>query len=145
MYKRQACNKDKFTTAPQIKFEEFTYNVADNTVSYQDAPKAIFRVTDKEGDIGFIPEKDTSMIYIYNPIGNKMDSTLLFPDISSQTTKNFEATVEINLFSVLLGNDSLGLRPRPFVDTLRFEVYIKDFAGNKSNVETTGPILFTTL
>ena len=140
-----ACNKDKFTTAPQLKFEEFTYNVADNTVSYANAPKAIFKITDKEGDIGYIPNKDTSMIYIFNPVGNKLDSTLLFPDISTQAGKNFEADIEINLFSVLLGNDSMGFRPRPFVDTLRFEVYVKDFAGNKSNVETTGPLIFTTL
>jgi hypothetical protein len=35
--------------------------------------------------------------------------------------------------------------PRPYTDTLYFEVFVKDFAGNKSNViRTTAPFYYVT-
>ncbi len=41
--------------------------------------------------------------------------------------------VNVLLRSVLVNSG----RPRPFVDTLYFEVYVTDFAKNKSNVIKT--------
>jgi hypothetical protein len=81
-----------------------------------------------------------------------MDSFELPSNISSIATANFKADVDIDLTNKgALPTGGRGVmasstgRPRPFTDTLYFEVYVKDFAKNKSNViKTSDPLLFIT-
>jgi hypothetical protein len=87
--------------------------------------------------LGFKTGKDTSYVYIKNLLINRIDSFVM-PDIQSVTTKNFQAEIRINVFDVLRGST----RPRPKVDTLVYEIYIADFAKNKSNKVTTAPIYY---
>jgi hypothetical protein len=94
-------------------------------------------VTDGNGDLGFNEGKDTSMIFVKNITTARLDSFIL-PDLSSVAGKNFEADIEVSLFNVL----GASTRPRPKVDTLYFEVYVTDFAKNKSNVIVSGDPLF---
>ena len=66
----------------------------------------------------------------------KIDS-LKFPQLTNLDTKNLNVDVSVMIRSVLANSG----RPKPFVDTLYFEVYVKDFAKNKSNVIiTTKPV-----
>ena len=138
-----SCGKDKYTSEPQIKFKSVSPNRVNSGVTNVDndlIPLITLNVTDAEGDLGFKTGKDTSYIYIKNLLVNRLDSFAL-PDIESVTTKNFQADIRINTFEVLRGST----RPRPKVDTLYFEIYIKDFAKHKSNVITTGdPIYYVT-
>ena len=137
-----ACKKDKFTTVPQIKFKSVSPNAflsggTDRTL----APILTISVTDAEGDLGFINGKDTSFIYLKNLLTNFVDSSLYLPNINTAAKKDFKGDIAINLFSVLGGSN----RPRPKTDTLYFEVYIKDFAKNKSNViKTSDPVFYIT-
>jgi hypothetical protein len=131
-----ACNKDKFTTAPQIKFKTIDPQVMPSSftsVQQASAPKLVITVTDAEGDLGFINGEDTSKIFIKNLRINKLDS-LVLPDIQRVAGKRFEADISVNLFRYM-GGCSAG--PRPRIDSSFFEVYVVDFAKNKSNVIRT--------
>jgi hypothetical protein len=139
-----ACKKDKFTTVPQIKFKSVKPNawLSVNTIIQKEiAPVLTISVTDAEGDLGLNAGKDTSLVYIKNLVTNKTDSSFLLPDIQSSAKSNFQGDIAINLFSVMAGKPGVTTRPR--VDTLYFEVYIKDFAKNKSNViKTDDPVFY---
>ena len=134
-----SCSKDKYTTAPQIKFVSVSPNRVPSGVMLgsPEIPIITLSVTDSEGDLGFKTGKDTSYVYIKNLLINRLDSFVM-PDIQSVTTKNFQAEIRINVFDVLRGSS----RPRPKVDTLVYEIYIADFAKNKSNKVTTAPVYY---
>ena len=137
------CKKDKFTTAPQIRFLSVDPNYARSDLTPSQsylAPKITLEITDAEGDFGYRENTDTSLVYLKNLKTDLLDS-LIFPDIRLSGTKNFKAEIEVNLFKTLRC-----LIPGPRVDTLYYEVYITDFAGNKSNVITTDqPVFFECL
>ena len=137
-----SCGKDKYTTAPQIKYKSISPNIvrSDVIIGSPDVPVIALNVTDAEGDLGFKNGSDTSYIFIRNLLINRLDSFRL-PDIQSVATKNFQSDILINTFDILRGTS----RPRPKVDTLYFEIYITDFQKNKSNVIKTGdPIYYVT-
>ncbi len=125
-----ACKKDKFTTAPQISFKSISPNVVDNIST---TPILTIHVTDAEGDLGLVG-KDTAFIYMKNLLTNTFDS-VRFPNLQAVAKSNFKADVDIDIAKVLrcksLPNGAL------HTDTLYFQVYIKDFAKNKSNVIVT--------
>lgn len=134
-----ACKKDKFTTAPQIKFKSISPAVVDVRANVPD-PVLTINITDAEGDIG-ITSKDTAFVYMRNLLTNDFDS-LPFPDLQTAAKSNFEADVDITTTKVFK------CKSRPgnvlHTDTLYFEVYVKDFAKNKSNViRTDKPVYFT--
>lgn len=130
-----ACNKDKFTTAPQITYKSIEPDYYfTNIASGQVMPVLTLEFTDSEGDLGF-NGTDTSKIFIKNLLTGKIDSSLKLPDLSAVSGKNFKGEIEISLNTNIILEGSL--RPRPKTDTLYYEVYIQDFAKNKSNVITT--------
>lgn len=137
------CGKDKFTTAPQLKFKSVSPNIVSRGViiGSPNIPTITLTVTDSEGDLGFKTKTDTSYIYIRNLLINRLDSFFL-PDIESVTTKNFQADIRINVFDILRGSSPAP--PRGKADTLRYEMYVVDFAKNKSNIITTDPIYYVT-
>ena len=133
-----ACKKDKFTTAPQISYESINPNVVMSNLPFQAMPVLTLKVTDAEGDLG-LTATDTARIFIKNLLTGKTDSTLIFPDLSGATSKNFKGDIEITLNTSLILEGSS--RPNPKTDTLYYEVYIKDFAKNKSNtIATQNPV-----
>ena len=139
-----SCNKDKYTTAPQIKFKsvspDYIESINLTSLNKESAPKLTLEITDAEGDIGFIQGKDTSMVYLTNLSSGNLDSFYL-PDIKTASVKNFIGDVIINLFGALDCGS-----PRPRTDTTYYEVYIKDFGKNKSNViKTDKPVYYRCL
>ncbi len=137
-----ACSKNKFTTAPQITFKSLKPNTLSGNIPItgQILPVLTFTVTDLEGDLGKQAGKDTAFIYIKNLLANKSDS-FRFPDLTNATMKDFQADVDVTLNTNNLLQASN--RPSPKTDTLFYEVYVKDFAKNKSNtIVTTTPLYF---
>lgn len=136
-----SCGKDKYTSVPQIAFKSVKPNAVSSGViiGSPEIPVITINVTDAEGDLGFKTGVDTSYIFIKNLLINRLDSFFL-PDLSTVVTKNYQSDILINTFDILRGSN----RQRPKIDTLRFEIYIKDFAKNKSNVITTDPIYYFT-
>lgn len=138
-----SCSKDKFTTEPQIKFEKISpnsFSSSFNQLYKNSAPKLTFKLTDEEGDVGIKNDTVYSKVFVKNLNTNDIDS-MKFPSLGSYTAKRFEGEVTINLFD-FLSCASGGVRPR--TDTTYFEVYVTDFANNKSNVlKTSDPVYYT--
>lgn len=137
-----ACSKNKFTTAPQITFKSLKPNRLSGNIPItgQNLPVLTFTVTDLEGDLGAKAGVDTAYIYIRNLLVNKSDS-FRFPDLTNASMKDFQADVDVTLNTNNLLQASN--RPAPKTDTLFFEVYVKDFAKNKSNtIVTNTPLYF---
>jgi hypothetical protein len=123
-----ACKKDKFTTVPQISFKSVKPNAYQQGLTLDDdLPVMTVNVTDAEGDLGFISGKDTSFIYFKNLRTSKFDSVQL-PNIKQAATKNFQGDISVNM------KQFLGVPNNAKKDTIFFEIYVKDFAKNKSNV-----------
>ncbi|MEO7767489.1 MAG: hypothetical protein ABIS01_08690 [Ferruginibacter sp.] len=134
-----SCGKNKYTSTPQLKFKSISPNRVSSGViiGSSNIPVITLNITDAEGDLGFKTGKDTSKIFIKNLLINRVDSFYL-PDLQSVASKNFQADIRINTFDVLRGSS----RSRPKTDTLVFEIYVQDFAKNKSNVVTTDPLYY---
>lgn len=128
-----SCGKDKYTTAPQIKYKSVNPNVLRSNIpnGQQEVPQLTIQVTDKEGDLGWITGKDSAYVIIKSLINNQVD-TFQMPDISSIVSKNYEADL------LITPKFYRSNRPSPKIDTLYYEIYVTDFAKNKSNVITTG-------
>jgi len=134
-----SCQKDKFTTVPQITFISLTPNEDSSNLSFSQkdlAPKLTIRVRDAEGDMGLNSGFDTSFLYLKN-LSSQYEDTMFFPSLGNSAGKNFDAEIEINLFKAM---DCPG--NRPYIDTTYYEVYITDFAHNKSNTLTTSKPLY---
>ena len=135
-----ACKKDKYTTAPQISYKSLSANLIDTNSLTTPYPSITFSITDAEGDLG-ITANDTAFIYIKSLLTNDFDS-VRFPDLQLAAKNNFKADV-----SVVLPNAVVKCKPIPgggwHTDQLFFEIYVKDFEKNKSNVITTpDPVYF---
>lgn len=130
------CKKDKYTTTPQISYRSIAPDVVGNLSA---SPVITLDITDAEGDIGRTAT-DTAFIYIKNLLVNEFDS-LMFPDLQAATKKNFKAEVEFVVPNSVLKCNSLP-GGTLHTDTVYFEIYVKDFAKNKSNVINTGDPLY---
>lgn len=137
-----SCSKDKFTDIPQLEYKSLDRNQWVGTIiNGQVPPHIILEVTDGNGDLGFIPGKDTSFVFVKNIVTGATDS-IRFPNLEAAAKKNFKAEIEVSLFNVMRRSSST---VRPLFDTFYYEVYIKDFARNKSNVVvTTDPFYLIT-
>jgi hypothetical protein len=148
-----SCKKGNGSAAPVIKFKSITESYISNLSTTQFQPPAILtiKISDDDGDLGFKDGKDTSYVYLKNvsipPF--KIDS-FKFPaslsTLPSSAFKNF-VDVEINL-NASTGNGAAVLYPSGVStrkDTTYFEVFVKDFGKNKSNlIKTDNPIILIT-
>ena len=136
-----SCKKEDFNTVPHIEFLSITPSTWYSDDPSLTGPQLSFKLTDAEGDFGF---QDTSISFVYirleNDTLNPPDS-LAFPDLPISNKSNLSVEVSVDIVSVLPPPNF----PRPFTDTLYFEVFVKDFAGHKSNViKSTSPFYFIT-
>ena len=135
-----SCGKDRFTVEPQIEFKKFKPNIFYSSTTMNQVekqPYIIFELRDGDGDIGFSDE-DTSKIVIKN-VSTGKESQYKFPDFGGKT-KDLQTDMEIGLFDVM-GAIPKTL-PRPYTDTISFEVYVRDHAGHKSNVIHAAPFYY---
>lgn len=136
-----SCKKEEFNTVPHIEFLSITPSTWYSDNPSLTGPQLSFKLTDAEGDFGF---QDTSISFVYirleNDTLNPPDS-LAFPDLPIPNKSNLNVEVSVDIASVLPPPHF----PRPFTDTLHFELYVKDFAGHKSNViKSTSPFYYIT-
>lgn len=133
-----ACNKDKFQTVPQIQFLSLNpteWSRANNNLNA--GPRLSIRLTDAEGDFGGSGNL-RSYIYLRDTASsiNRIDS-FAFPDIPVTNQKNMDIELDFRMIDVLRPASITGF------DTFYFQVYVKDFANNKSNVLAVPPIVLT--
>lgn len=133
-----ACQKDKYSSSPQIKYESVSPNYTISSDPLSATPVVTFSLTDAEGDLG-ITGTDTAYIFIKNVLTGKSDS-IPFPDLTDIVKGNFKADVLAPV------GVALDCRTIPggdvHIDTLYYEIYVKDFAGNLSNTIVTADPTF---
>ncbi len=136
-----SCKKNNSNTAPEIKFESITSAFIKN-LDPTTSPILTISISDAEGDLGFKDGADTSYVFVKN-ISNppfRIDSFKFPESLASVPKNNFKADVDIAVRSLL---PATGSGPRR--DSVYFEVYVKDFAKNKSNViKTDDPLVYIT-
>ncbi|MFO7371222.1 MAG: hypothetical protein R6X09_13240 [Bacteroidales bacterium] len=138
---------EKVGEVPEIEFKSYTPVMVD-TYGIQ-RPGAILAFTFKDGDADFgidrtLENPDTANLYLhpYQKLDGRYDSVdfrtygrwypILRDEKMDRTSGNTTVKGEIQLTIVYF-------LPPPF-DTIRYDFYITDRAGNKSNVETTTDI-----
>ncbi len=140
-----SCGKDKFSSVPQIKFNSIKPGVYISGGTNTDGlpkPFLSIQLTDAEGDFGFEVNKDTSYVYIKNLTIPPFDTDSIPFPLSLVRKSNLDAEVAVDLFNAK-GLVQGTIRPvKPSTDTVFYEVYVKDFAKNKSNVIKTDDPLF---
>ena len=137
-----ACNKDKFTTKPQLEFESFSTDVV--VPGGQLIINLKYR--DKEGDI-------QDSIYVERYALNCTDTLRYFHKIPANVPKIRNAEGELviaysyapdNTY-VQIGDPKCGLNDPPggtkTNDTCIYRFALKDLAGNTSDTITTPPFV----
>lgn len=145
-----SCKKDKYTTAPQISFISLSPDYFNSINLYNSGPVLSLQLTDAEGDLGLKPYEDTCFVYVKNLSVPKITDSvpfyetdsIPFPDLSGiASPKNMNVRMDVELRNIRYSDNP----NRPFTDTIFFEVYVKDFAGNKSNlIKTPTPLYLVT-
>lgn len=137
-----SCNKDGFTSAPQITFKSLSPNVWQYpNLDPTQGPLLSLQLRDAEGDFG---RQDTSVSYVYVKnitIPPFETDSFPFPDLTGINRTNMDVQVDVVLNNIR----NSGNPTRPYTDTIFFEVYVQDFAKNKSNViKTPDPLYLVT-
>ncbi len=131
------CSKDKFNTIPHIEFKSISPNPFVFSLNPSSGTFLTLQLTDAEGDFGF-KGNDSSYVYIKNlTVPPFKSDSLKFPDLSLVKPGKLDVELIVNLDRALEQSSTL-----PHTDTLFFEVYVKDFAKNKSNVLVTPEPLY---
>jgi hypothetical protein len=134
-----ACKKSNGNSAPVISYKSVNPNYLEFSNTNSPPIEVTFGITDEDGDIGFTPGKDTARIYIKNLLKGITDS-LAFPALNGLSGKSFKADVSASMEKVTKckSNTSNSIH----IDTIYYEIYVKDFAKNKSNVIVTADPAF---
>jgi hypothetical protein len=135
-----ACQKDKAADTPPSIMD---LSISPNTVRNGDARDTVFvtfKVMDRNGDLGNDPYKKQFDVFLKDSRDHN-ETGFPFPEIPKDLKESGKgitayATVKINagLFLQLR-------QDRPEGDTLYYEVYVKDQAGNMSNKLST-PLIY---
>ncbi|OSZ78708.1 hypothetical protein CAP35_10795 [Chitinophagaceae bacterium IBVUCB1] len=109
--------------------------------SSKDTVSIRFTVTDADGDISGGTGEDVFLKDSRSTTGEEIKLQMpIIPTDAVKTDEGIHAFVTIRVYASLF----LLLRPdRPNGDTLTYEIYVKDRAGNKSNVINTQRIFIT--
>jgi len=141
--------KEDFPDVPQIAFENFTLEFDSGLYAQRGYLTISFK--DGDGDIGLHPDQkeppfDTGSIYYYNFIIDYYEKQngqfvkkeldpLLYARIPYLTPNDPNKAIK----GIIV--DTLPLDPAPGYDTIKFKFFIYDRALNKSNLDSTPPII----
>jgi hypothetical protein len=131
-----SCNKDKFTTKPQLRFKSANAT----TISGNEVLSLKFDLTDKEGD--FTPFLGYKKTVAGCPASNRTDSTSFSIPPDFIDTKATQGELVITFTKNLRGSNSCllpGGAVRP--DTSVFSFWTRDKAGNKSDTSYSAKII----
>jgi hypothetical protein len=141
--------KETYPDIPQIAYQSFITQFDTGiyakrgflTISFKDGNGDIGLRTDQTG-----PPFDSGSIYYYNYIIDyyeKQNGTFVKVDLDPSYNARIPYLTPTDLNKAIKGIivDTLLLNPLPVYDTVKFKFYIYDRALNKSNVDSTPPII----
>ncbi|MEO8765649.1 MAG: hypothetical protein ABI416_15220 [Ginsengibacter sp.] len=128
-----ACNKDKFSTTPSLKYE------SENTRVVQSGQQLRFTLsfTDAEGDL-------TDSLILNKEVGNCPASSgvQLYPLPLFPTTKNQKGEIVVTLFYNVGGINTIGSpQCQPQNDTVVYKFVLKDKAQHYSDTASSPSIV----
>lgn len=142
-----ACTKPPdYSDTPEIAFISFSKNTMQQGSGFEDETTLTISFTDGDGDIGI--GDGTPSIFFKDLRDGSEFITFVAPEIPEQGIGNGisgEMFIKVNTTCCIhpdtLQDDGCNSNFSEYpIDTLVYEVYIKDRAGNKSNVIQTDPI-----
>jgi hypothetical protein len=141
--------KEVYPDTPEIAFQSFITEF--DTGMYAKRGFLTISFKDGNGDIGLWPDQkwppyDTGSIYYYNYIIDyyeKQQGIFVKVDLDPPYNARIPYLTPDDPNKAIKGIivDTLTLNPRPLHDTVKFRFYIYDRALNKSNVDSTPPII----
>jgi hypothetical protein len=138
---------ERVSDVPEIKFKSFTLYDRDTLGFHIKAGELIFTFIDGNADFGALPTSADSLNLFLEPF-HKVNRAYIPLNVDTfgryYTVKNDEALVRVGQNKTVKGEIKLqvyyfGIPP---FDTIRYDFYILDRAGNKSNVDSTSDISF---
>ena len=134
----QSCSEPpQYPIEPAIVFAGLDKDTLQQGVSNADKVRIKFTFTDGDGDLG--NADSTINIFLKDLRNNQAAATFQIPFIPVAGTKNGisgDITIAVNQTCCLPSCEI----PKNAMDTLRYEIFIKDRAGHESNRITTTPI-----
>jgi hypothetical protein len=133
-----------YPVEPQIAFSNMTKNVMRQGYGSEDSVYISLTFTDGDGDLGGTSGKDSLNVFITDRRNNKpVEQTYRIPFVPEAGAKNgISGEIKFLMFTTCcLSLEPCRPRPSKPIDTLVYEIYIKDRAGHKSNAVQTQPIL----
>lgn len=129
---------------PQIAFSSMTKTVMRQGYGSEDSVYITLSFTDGDGDLGSAgSSKDSLNVYITDKRNNKpVEQTYRIPYVPEAGAKNgISGEIKFLMYTTCcLSLEPCRLPPPRAMDTLVYEIYIKDRAGHKSNAVKTNPI-----
>jgi hypothetical protein len=139
-----SCSDDTvFPVEPEIEFISQSKNVLlQDIVPDTDSILIVIKFRDGDADFGF-SNTDTSRVYLRDSRTN-LEQSFRIPDIQASGTKGIEGEITIKTGSLCCiypdGDIPCSLRTDYARDTMIYEIYVTDLAGNQSNVVSSDAI-----
>ncbi|MBP7185073.1 MAG: hypothetical protein KBA06_06165 [Saprospiraceae bacterium] len=131
-----------FPNEPHLEYVSLSKNTIKQSILFNDTIQLKMTFTDGDGDLG---SDDSLSLFITDTRDQQMIPAYKIPFIPPQGSGNGisgELFVNLPPTCCIYEDGSLPCSPNPNepTDTLTYEIYIKDRAGNSSNKVTTDPI-----
>ncbi len=131
----------EFSVVPQLNFISMSRNTMKQSKFPTDSIRVVFGFQDGDGDINI---KDIANVYIIDKRQNALQEQYvvpMIPKIGSNKGISGEITVTIHTTCCLPPNGKPCEKSSDFPrDSLVYQIYMIDKAGNKSNVIETKPV-----
>jgi hypothetical protein len=134
-----------YSIEPKIEFIGLSKNtMRQGEFGREDSLYLFFSFTDGDGDLGGVgKDKDSLNISIIDKRTNQLSERFRIPQIPEQGAGNgISGEIRVLLYTTCCNVlPSCSPSTKKPIDTLSYDIFIKDRAGNKSNVVQTSPIL----
>lgn len=132
-----------FSVIPHIEFVALTKHTMEQSAFQTDSLWITFNFTDGDGDLG---NKDTFNVFLIDNRDGFVANKYTIPVIPEEASGNgIKGEVSLLLYTTCCyySNGFPPCEPNPAepLDTLSYDIYITDRAGNQSNIITTDPII----
>ena len=128
---------------PHIEFQSISKTTLQQGFGSEDSVYVTLSFTDGDGDLGSSSSDPTLNLFTFNRLINQVADSFRIPFVPVQGTKNgISGTIQVRLLTTCCKS----LEPcKPSLthplDTLIYDISIKDRAGHLSNIVSTPPIL----
>lgn len=140
----QSCiTRPDFPIEPKIEFLSMDRNQMVQNSFNTDSLRVTFSFTDGDGDLG---DMDSLNIFIRDNRDQFLASKYRLPELPAEGAKRgIRGKITVTIYTTCCifpdGTPPCDISPNYQTDTLRYEIFIRDRAGNISNTIETDPII----